>query len=387
MKQIMTFRWGIGVFLLLLLGFLLGRWSSPIRHIPATGVEMTAEQTPLVEGSASALPPDAVQAPPSGFDQQQVQSQPVSKEVAPQMLPLTGKLVFNAERSRQVSARAAGRVERILIFEGVRVTAGQILAEVYSPDFISAQNEYLLARNTVRTLQDAKSPALLEDARATLQSASNRLRVLGASDEDIAQLDQTGKVSMHQFIRSPIAGVLIKRNVDPGAYLNVGDGYATIADPSALWFYGNIYETDYSRVKIGQNLILQSPAFPGREFQGKLTYIAPSIDPATHTLAIRCEVPNPTGDLRPELFVSAQLLVGKQPVIVTPKSALIRIRDASYVIVDQGEGMYRRLPVEATSLQNNRIAITSGLKGEERVVVEGANLINELITQSKGTAS
>src|SRR5579884_2748263 len=109
MKQIMTFRWGIGVFLLLLLGFLLGRWSSPIRHIPATGVEMTAEQTPLVEGSASALPPDAVQAPPSGFDQQQVQSQPVSKEVAPQMLPLTGKLVFNAARAETWRLRSGGR--------------------------------------------------------------------------------------------------------------------------------------------------------------------------------------------------------------------------------------------------------------------------------------
>jgi len=392
MKKKTALKWLLPPLLIgALLGVALHRWGKSSSHTEESARAVRSAQegagSRSVEKSTEGPPDtgaDEVRAPAAGFDEQSVRSAPVSQGVAPETLPLNGKLAFNAERVRQVSSRAAGRLERIAVFEGAAVKVGEELAELYSPDYISAQNEYLLARNTARTLEALKSQNLLDDARATQQSARNRLKVLGAADEDIERLDESGVASTYLLIRAPADGVMVKRNVDPGAYLNVGDAFASIADPSSLWFYGNIYEADYSRVRIGQELVLESPALPGREFHGRLTYIAPSIDPATHTLAIRCEVPNPEGDLRPELFVTAKLLVGQKAALIAPKSALLQIKDASYVIVDRGGGLYQRVPVQAMALPGHRVAILSGVNGNERVLVEGAILVNELISRSKG---
>lgn len=322
-----------------------------------------------------------VHAPAGGFNPQYVHSEPVRTGMVPELIPVSGKLAFNAERMHSASARVGGRLDEILVFEGTRVVKGQALAKLYSPDFISAQNEYLLAKNTVRTFQEAASVELLNDAKATEQSAINKLHVLGASDEDIEQLRQAGVPSTHLIVRAPLSGVVSKRNMDPGAFLNVGDNFMSIVDTSNLWFYGNIYEQDYSRIRLGQELQLQSAALPGKKFAGRITFIAPSIDPVTHALSIRCDIPNKTSDLRPEIFVTANLSVGKRKAVIVPPTALLHSKDESYVIIDAGNGLYQRLAVTASNTEDGRVAIISGLNGTERVVIKGAVLINDMINE------
>ena len=154
----------------------------------------------------------------------------------------------------------------------------------------------------------------------------------------------------------------------------------TLSDMGKLWFLGNIYEKDYARIRIGQGLQLSSDALPGKTFHGVVSYIAPSIDPVTHILALRCEVPNPGGQLRPELFVKAELFVGQVDALMVPKTAVIQMKEFSYVVVDKGKGFFQRIEVKTVDQPNGQVAILSGLKGDERVVVEGALLINRLIT-------
>jgi Cu(I)/Ag(I) efflux system membrane fusion protein len=320
-----------------------------------------------------------VQAPAGGFNPQYVHSEQVSTSVVPEMIPVFGKLAFSAERTHLASARVSGRLDEILVFEGTRVKKGQALAKLYSPDYISAQNEYLLARNTVRTFQDAENADLLNDAKSTEQSAANKLHVLGASDEDIEQLTKTGVSSSHLIIRAPLSGVVSKRNMDPGAFLNVGDNLMSVVDTSILWYYGSIFEQDYSKIKLGQELQLQSAALPGKKFTGRVSFIAPSIDPVTHALSIRCNIPNLTGDLRPEIFVSANLSVGKRKAVIIPKTALIHIKDEHYVITDAGNGLYKRIAVTASNMDDGRVAVLSGLNGTERVVSKGAVLVNDMV--------
>lgn len=348
------------------------------------------EDPPAKESIASAQteatnPPDArdgtVQL--ADFNPQYVKSEPVAATAVPESMPVSGKLAFNAERLHLASARVSGRLDKILVFEGTGVKKGQPLAELYSPDFVSAENEYLLAKNTVRTLKEIGNPDLLEDARSTEQSAENKLRVLGASDEDIVRLAEANTASSHLTIRAPISGLVVKRNMDPGAFLNTGDNFMSIVDTSSLWFYGNIYEQDYSKVRLGQELTLEATALTGKKFSGKVTFIAPGIDPATHTLFIRCEVPNPGEELRPEMFVAASLLTGSKRGFIVPKTALVQIKDASYIIVDKGKGLFQRMPVTAAAYKDGSLSVLSGLKGDERVVVKGAVLVNNMIGNRK----
>lgn len=342
------------------------------------------EATKAVEAAPSSTAYGTVQAPPGGFDKRFVRSAEVVPELVPQTIFVPGKLAFDSERTHLASARVSGRLDRILVFEGARVMAGQPLAELYSPDYIAAENEYLLARSTVATLKGKVGSELLADAMATEQSARQKLLVLGASPGDLDRLDRSGAAASHLTIRAPISGVVVKRNMDPGAFLNVGDTLMTIVDPSTLWFQGSVYEQSYGVVRIGQTLTLTAMGLPGRVFAGRLSYIAPSIDPDTRTLPVRCDIPNPDGRLRPEMFVTASLQVGRQQAVVVPKLALLRIRDGDYVILDLGKGVYRRQRVTAEPLADGRVALLNNVGPGSRVVVEGAALVNGLFGNSEG---
>jgi Cu(I)/Ag(I) efflux system membrane fusion protein len=320
-----------------------------------------------------------VQAPKGGFNPDYVSCEPAKAGFAPEQVPVAGKLAFNAEKLHLVSSRVSGRLDTILVFEGSSVTKYQALAELYSPDYIAAENEYILAMNTVKALSETKNTELLNDARSTEQSAINKLRVLGAADEDIENLSKKGSAETHLIIRAPISGMVVKRNMDQGAFLNIGDNFMSVADTGDLWFYGNIYEQDYSKVKIGQELELRAEALPGKKYSGRVSFISPSIDPVTHILSVRCDVPNPGGDLRPELFVNAWLIISERKAVMVPKAALIQIKDAGYVIVKESQDTYRRVPVTSMNLKDGRVAVLSGLKGNENVVTKGAVLINNMI--------
>lgn len=352
------------------------------------GQRAAAQPTMAVTGSDAEKnsglekPVDAIDAPNGGFDPAFVKVATAEMTTVPDKVLISGKLAFDAEHLHLVSSRVAGRLDRILVFEGAKVSAGQALAELYSPDWIAAQNEYLLARNTVRTLSTTTQQDLLEDAKFTEQSVVNRMKVLGASESDIAQLAKSGHVVTHLSLRAPITGTVTKRSMDPGAFLNVGDNFMTVSDTSRVWFVGNFYEQDYAKVKLGQTLELQAQALPGKTFNGTVNFIGTAIDPTTHTLPVRCTVFNQGGELRPELFATATLTIGQRQAVIVPKSAIVTIRQASFAIVEVAPGSYRRIPVVTATLADDRVVVTSGLSGGERIVIEGATLISESIAQS-----
>lgn len=295
----------------------------------------------------------------------------------PMEIPVPGKLVFNAEKSKVLSARAAGRVERIHAFDGATVTSGQSIADFFSPDYVSAQQEYLLSLQLSKTLIDSNLKSLAEDAKSTLEASANRLRVLGAAEEDIARLRKGGTPTSTFPLRSPISGVVIKRAVEPGAFMNVGDVVATIADPKALWFMGNIYEQDIQKISKGQKLQLRSESYPDRVFTAVANYVSPTIDPVTHALMIRCDVENADGALRPEMFVRAKLEVGRTSAILVPRTAIIQVRNLRYAIVHGAKETYRRVPIKGFDLSDQTFAVTEGLNNGDQILVMGSTLMNQ----------
>jgi Cu(I)/Ag(I) efflux system membrane fusion protein len=187
--------------------------------------------------------------------------QTTTKVQVPVDIKVAGRLAFNAEKSKVLSARAPGRVERIYAFDGAQVNIGSPVVELYSPEFLSAQQEYLLSSKTTQVLESSKTMSdLLGDARITQQAAANRMRNLGAGDSDIKAIETTGKTQSNLVMRSPLKGVVIKRNVEPGSAVSSGDVIATLADPKQLWFLGNVFEQDFRFIKPGQKLVLQVEA-------------------------------------------------------------------------------------------------------------------------------
>ena len=211
--------------------------------------------------------------------------QTAEKVQVPVNIKVPGRLAFNAEKSKVLSARAPGRVERIYAFDGALVDNGSPIVELYSPEYLSAQQEYLLSSRTARVLQGNSTMSdLLGDARITQQAAANRMRNLGASEGDIRSIENSSKTTANLIMRSPLKGVVVKRNVEPGSVVAAGDVIATLADPNQLWFLGNVFEQDFRMIKQGQKMILRLEAYPDKEFVAYANYIAPTIDPQTRAL-------------------------------------------------------------------------------------------------------
>ena len=300
------------------------------------------------------------------------------KVQVPVNIKVPGRLAFNAEKSKVLSARAPGRVERIYAFDGAQVDIGSPIVELYSPDFLSAQQEYLLSTKTTRVLESNKTMSdLLGDARITQEAAANRMRNLGASDGDIKNIESTGKTTSNLVMRSPLKGVVVKRNVEPGTAVNSGDVITTLADPKQLWFIGNVFEQDFRMIKQGQKMVLRLEAYPDKEFVAYANYIAPTIDPQTRALLIRADVENADNLLRPDMYASGLLTTGTADAVVVPQSAIVRIRENRYAIITTGDETFRRLPVQGYDLNSKSFAITEGVEPGWKVLTEGAVLLND----------
>ena len=300
------------------------------------------------------------------------------KVQVPVNIKVPGRLAFNAEKSKVLSARAPGRVERIYAFDGAQVEVGSPIVELYSPEFLSAQQEYLLSSKTAKVLETSKTMSdLLGDARITQQAAANRMRNLGAGEGDIKSIETTGKTTSNLIMRSPLKGVVIKRNVEPGAAVNSGDVITTLADPKHLWFLGNVFEQDFRMIRQGQKMILKLEAYPDKEFVAYANYIAPTIDPQTRALLIRADVENTDDFLRPDMYASGLLNTGTADAVVVPQSAIVRVRENRYAIIKVGPETYRRVPVKGYDLNSKSFAITEGVEQGWQVLAEGAVLLND----------
>jgi len=315
-----------------------------------------------------------------------IQAQPVEMQKVQNRLVVNGKLAINGLNLHQVSARVAGRIDRITLLEGAYVQAGQPIAWLFSPEFISAQNEYLLARRAVKTLNTQATQDLLEDAKATLDGARNKLRILGASDKDVALLDSKGVAQEYLAISSPISGRVTKRNIDPGGYLNTGDSVGAVADMSMLWFLGNAFEVNLASLREGQEVNVMVPAAnAGGSFKGRISFVSPTVDPQTHTVAVRVDIANSQGVLKPDMFAKAEIDLGASELPVVPRNAVVQDGAESFVLIQRDAKNYERVSVVVIPANDaDHLAILKGVQAGDKVVYEGSVLVDrELINTNR----
>ncbi|HEY3424849.1 MAG TPA: efflux RND transporter periplasmic adaptor subunit [Negativicutes bacterium] len=297
----------------------------------------------------------------------------------------TGKIAMNESGRTYITSRVEGRVDELYISaDGETIGEGQAIASVYSPTYIAAQEEYLLASESVQKLKGAGKDVVQINNRL-LEAARRKLQLLGVSQEAVSQLEQTRQANDHMTIYAQFGGTVLEKLLLPGAYIMPGEKLYSLSDLSTVWMYADLYEKDLADIKIGQPVTVTSSAYPGEVFNGQVTFINPILDDSSRTVKVRVAMGNPGGRLKPNLFVNAAISVPLGEELVVPESSLLDTGTRKVVFVAQGEDTFVKRDVVIGKEADGYIQILSGLAPGEVVVTAATFLIDSQTQLGSGS--
>ncbi len=289
------------------------------------------------------------------------------------MLRTVGRVEVDETRHHHVHTKYDGYVEYVNVdFTGKEVRAGEPLLSIYSPDLVASQQEYLLAVRAKKDLGGAAGGS----GDALYQAARERLLLWDMTRSDLDRLEKSGEVQKSVTLYAPIGGIVLVKNVTHGQRVNPGDTLFEIADLGNIWVVADIYESEIANVKLGQEATVTLSYFPGREWTGKVTFIAPTVDPVTRTVKVRVELPNPAMDLKPEMFAEVMFHHMTMNVIAVPESAVLQTGTRSIVFVAKGDGKFEPREVTTGTKADAWYEIKSGITEGEQVVTQANFLID-----------
>jgi Cu(I)/Ag(I) efflux system membrane fusion protein len=276
-----------------------------------------------------------------------------------------------------VSPRFEGWITRLYVnTTGVTVTRGQPLLEVYSPDLVSAQEEYRAAWQSLQRMDDA-DPESRQSMQALVEGSVRRLRNWDIAEVDLAGLRSGEPIRTSMVLRSRVDGVVMKRMAVDGMRFMPGETLFEIADLSRVWLLASVFEQDLGLVRAGQVATVTLTAYPGRTFEGELTFVYPTVDPATRTGQVRIELPNAAGLLKPDLYGTVNIDAGLDRVAVSiPESAVLDSGTRQAVLIELGGGVFEPRELTLGLRGGGFVEVLSGLEDGERVVVNGNFLID-----------
>jgi len=305
-----------------------------------------------------------------------------------------GTVMSNAYRDTKVNALVGGIVRQVMVELGAEVHRGAPLAVIFSSELADAQMKYLsmramleadhqkLERTQKLVRLGSASRQELEEVTAVhtgheaeVAAARQRLLLLGLSPERVARLETAPEVVSEVTVTSPADGLVIARSVNPGQVINAGLDLFVVTDLSTVWIIGDLYERDFSRVRVGSAATITLPSMPDRAVKGRVAYIDPRVDPATRTAKVRVEVPNRGGELRLGMFVTMSIQTGTtERMTVVPRAAVQTMGDRSvvYVPAEGEEGKFVERTVRLGPPAGEFVPVLDGLKPGDKVVTDGS---------------
>ncbi len=288
-----------------------------------------------------------------------------------------GLVQYDQSRQAKVTAWIAGRIDRLNVAAvGALVSKDRPVAELYSPELLASQQEYLLALKSRDQLKLSSLPSISQNGEGLVASARQRLMLYGLKEQQIAELERMGTPTINLPVYTPLSGVVIEKMVQQGQYVNVGDVLFNIADLSRVWVEIEVYESEFQAVRIGQPVEIRSQSFPGRTFSGRVAFIYPFLNPQTRTVKARIELPNPGLLLKPDMFVNALIKVGLGQTVVVPVTAVMDSGKQQTVWVERQPGVFEPRLVQVGQRTDDMVQILSGVTAGEKVAVSGAYLID-----------
>ncbi len=301
-----------------------------------------------------------------------VESKSVSSE-----LRFYGSVQVDERRQAYVQTRFAGWIRKVYAdATGNFIGKGQPLFTIYSPDLVSTEQEYLIAKKNSESLQRSGVSGVASGAASLLSAAKERLLQWEVSPGEIEKVDQSGKPITDLTIYSPVSGYITDKKALPNMYVQPETMLYTVADLSDVWVLAQVFQSDAGKIKPGDSAEITVDAYPGRVFNGRVDYLLPQIDMNTRTLPVRLVFPNPGLKLRPGMYVNvrAKLPMGRQ--LVVPASAAFHSGTKNLLFVYQGEGSIEPREVEFGPQVGDQIVVSKGLKADEQIVTSANFLID-----------
>ena len=304
----------------------------------------------------------------------------------PGILEAVGQVNFDDRLVSTIISRVTGRLEDIKVSQWDTVRAGENILSLYSPDFMTAEAEYLEAISSPPRITGPGIPAGTYDMTADLKTAAiKKLELLGLSPDDIAEIKQA---TPSRWMRAPISGIVVTKLALRGAQVNPGDQLFSLATLKRVWITVDIYEDDLSRVHTGQSLEAVTLAYPDEVFKGMVNRISPNLDPNVHTLQLLCQMENPGEKLKPQMLARVRIVTHPGTALVVPQTALVFDGNVYYAFVQTGTNTVERRSVEIATWNDQGYArVVSGLKSGERVITRKSLELNALWREAHGESS
>jgi membrane fusion protein, copper/silver efflux system len=289
----------------------------------------------------------------------------------------TAQIVADESRISHVHVKVGGYIDRVFVdYVGQLIKKGEPLFTLYSPDLVSTQEEYLIAKRGNATLGAAPFKDVAQGAQSLLESTRQRMKLWDISDEQIKKLDDTGKVERDITFYSPVTGFVTDRKAFPQTSVTPDTELYTVSDLSSVWATADIYEYEVPFVHVGQQVRFSLSYYPGKSYSGKISYIYPTVDPQTRTVKVRVDIPNPDFLLKPQMFADAQLKVNYGVQILVPQEAVLDSGKEQQVFVVRDGGAFEPRRVTLGPAIDGNVAVLSGLKPGEKIVTSGNFLID-----------
>ena len=277
-----------------------------------------------------------------------------------------------------VAAKFEGWIQRLHVnTTGQAVRKGEALMDVYSPELITAQHEYVIARKGLKSVEDA-TPEAREAMQRLAESALQRLRNWDISEADLHALRQESRVGQYVTLRSAASGVVIEKLAIQGERFMPGEVLYQIADLSKVWMLADVFEQDLAMVHRGQSATIRVDTYPDKVFNGEVTFVYPTVNPETRTAKVRIELPNAQGLLKPAMYGRVELASfhSKDKVLAVPDSAVLDTGTRRLVLVERGEGRFEPRTVKLGMHADGYTEVLGGLTAGEAVVVSANFLID-----------
>lgn len=337
---------------------------------------MGMDYIPVYEGDE--VQPGQIKISPEKVQKLGVRTEPATLRESVRTVRAVGQFQLDERRLHTVTTKFEGYIEKLHVnATGQPVKRGQPLMEVYSPELVSAQEEYLIAWNGRQSLSNGTEESLVGVSRLA-ESALKRLRNWDISDSQLQRLKKDGKATRTLTLYSPANGVVLEKMAVAGMRFMPGEPLFKIADLSSIWLLADVFEQDLALVHVGQSVKINVNAYPEKELIGKIAYIYPTVSPETRTAKIRVELDNPSGILKPDMYASVQLVSGhgKADALMVPDSAVLDSGTRQIVLIQRTEGLFEPREVKLGMRGNGYVEVIEGISAGDKVVVSANFLID-----------
>ena len=307
-----------------------------------------------------------------------VRTAPVIIRTLSRAVRAAGVVAYDETRVANIQSKTAGWIERLYVNStGQQVKKGDYLLEIYSPDLVATEEEFLLAARNRDATKNSPAKEVVERGVEMYEAAKKRLEYLDVPEHQIHDVEMRKKVFKTLHIHSPFDGVVVQKMVTEGMQVSPGMTLYTVADLSKVWALAEVYEYELQGVRKGAQVKMALEAYPGKTFIGDVTYIYPFLEKETRTVKVRIEFDNPRGDLKPDMYARVEILSGDaRKGLAVPKEAVIRGGKRDVVIISLGGGKYEPREVKLGIEAEGFFEALDGLKEGEHVVTSAQFLID-----------